>query len=345
MTIVLDRTLPVPLRAQLRGLIQYGIACGDLAPGARLPSVRDMAEEVGVAPMTVAQVYRELKQDGLLETRAGSGTFVARGPARPARRHDRLAEFHRRINDLVDEGLGLGLPASEIAGLVGARLSGAPRRNRKTVLVMVGIFAGATETYARRIAEGLGRAVTVEPMTIGDLRRNESMRERAAMADLVLTFAHQRREVETLLPSRTVIAISFIPSEATRRALASLDPQARVLVVSRLPEFLHFMKTSVQRFAPHVPAVMASLLDAPGLDALMAQSGVVVLSTGSETVLSRLPAGVSAFEYSHVPDPGDIERVVRPLLRTGVSDRWPDATARLSRAGAPLASVPDRKAS
>ena len=36
-----DRDLPVPLGAQLRGLIEYGIACGELVPGEPLPSVRD----------------------------------------------------------------------------------------------------------------------------------------------------------------------------------------------------------------------------------------------------------------------------------------------------------------
>ena len=39
-----DRDLPVPLRTQLQGLIEYGIACGELVPGELLPSVRELAE-------------------------------------------------------------------------------------------------------------------------------------------------------------------------------------------------------------------------------------------------------------------------------------------------------------
>ena len=57
MEFFVDRELPVPLRTQLQGLIEYGIACGELAPGEILPSVRELAEKVGVAPMTVSQVY------------------------------------------------------------------------------------------------------------------------------------------------------------------------------------------------------------------------------------------------------------------------------------------------
>src|SRR5260221_8800188 len=71
----IDPDLPVPLGNQLRGAIEYGIACGQLPPGWRLPTVRAMAGELGVAPMTVSRVYAELKAAGLVETNAGHGTF------------------------------------------------------------------------------------------------------------------------------------------------------------------------------------------------------------------------------------------------------------------------------
>ena len=85
MNLRIDRDLPVPFGVQLRGLIEYGIACGELAPGSRLPSVRELAALLGLAPMTVSQVYKELKASGLLEGRAGAGTCVAAiNPGEPA---------------------------------------------------------------------------------------------------------------------------------------------------------------------------------------------------------------------------------------------------------------------
>ena len=73
----IDPDLPVPLGVQLRGVIEYGIVGGQLQPGERLPPVRSMARRLGIAPMTVSQVYKELKAAGLIETRQGHGTFVA----------------------------------------------------------------------------------------------------------------------------------------------------------------------------------------------------------------------------------------------------------------------------
>lgn len=311
--LTLDRSLPVPLGLQLRGLIAYGIACGEFRAGDRLPSVRDLAEEAGVAPMTVSQVYRDLKRDGLIEGRAGSGTFVARrregaGPG------ERLLAFHRRVDRLIDDGLGLGLGAGDIAGLVAARLSArrAGRAGRR--LALVGIFPAATAAYARAVAEALGPGAAVEGVTLEALARDAAILQRAAEADLVLVMAHRRQEVARLLPGSRLATISFIPAEATRRALASLDPRARVLAVSRFPEFLPLMRPGVGRFAPHVATVGAALLDDPDLEARLGASDVVVYATGAEAVLGRLPRGAAAIEYRHSPDPGDIDRIVRPLL-------------------------------
>jgi GntR family transcriptional regulator len=67
----------VPIYRQITDQIRWRVAAGRLAPGDRLPSVRDLASFLLVNPNTVAKVYRDLERDGLLETRRGEGTFVA----------------------------------------------------------------------------------------------------------------------------------------------------------------------------------------------------------------------------------------------------------------------------
>lgn len=67
-----------PLFDQLRSQIIDGIRGGRLSPGTRLPTVRELAAELGMAVNTVARAYRELESAGILETRGRFGTFVAR---------------------------------------------------------------------------------------------------------------------------------------------------------------------------------------------------------------------------------------------------------------------------
>ncbi len=62
---------------QLRVQLARRVASGELAPGAKLPTVRGLAEQLGLAPGTVARAYRELEADGVLVTEGRRGTFVA----------------------------------------------------------------------------------------------------------------------------------------------------------------------------------------------------------------------------------------------------------------------------
>lgn len=67
-----------PLFDQLRTQIIGGIRDGQLEPGTRLPTVRELAGRINLAVNTVARAYRELEAAGVLETRGRFGTFVAR---------------------------------------------------------------------------------------------------------------------------------------------------------------------------------------------------------------------------------------------------------------------------
>ena len=73
----IDQSSPTPPFEQLRQQISAQIAAGNLLPGDRLPTVRRLAGDLGIAPNTVARAYRELEFDGVLTGRARAGTCVA----------------------------------------------------------------------------------------------------------------------------------------------------------------------------------------------------------------------------------------------------------------------------
>jgi DNA-binding transcriptional regulator YhcF (GntR family) len=312
---VLDRSLPVPLGVQLRGLIEYGIACGQLVGGERLPSVRELAAELAIAPMTVAAVYRELRRAQLIVTRPGAGTFVME-PSHEPSHEPSTADALRRFDELLDRVLS----EAELHGIgrdaLIARLSaGAIRLPRPLRLVLVGIFADASRRYAEALRARLPGGDMIESQTMDSLSRDADARRRARSAHLIVTLANRRGEVASMFTGGPpVLGISFVPSESTRVALAGLDPLARVAVVSVFPEFLAVMKPGVQGHAPHVTEIAATLLDAPDLGSVIARCDAVVFATGAEAVLARLPPGLRAIEYRHIPDPRVIERDLLPRL-------------------------------
>ncbi|MDP3893260.1 GntR family transcriptional regulator [Nocardioides sp.] len=97
---------PVAPYEQLRSQIARRVASGDLEPGTRLPTVRALAADLGLAANTVARVYRELEADGVVVTEGRRGTFVrasSAGSSDAAR--DAAAVYARAARSL-----GLTLP-------------------------------------------------------------------------------------------------------------------------------------------------------------------------------------------------------------------------------------------
>jgi DNA-binding transcriptional regulator YhcF (GntR family) len=73
----LDESSPTPKNEQLHTQIQDAVKDGTLAAGTKLPTVRALATELGVAPYTIARVYRQLEDLGVLETHGRNGTIVS----------------------------------------------------------------------------------------------------------------------------------------------------------------------------------------------------------------------------------------------------------------------------
>jgi DNA-binding transcriptional regulator YhcF (GntR family) len=104
------------VRAQIAGLARDGA----LPAGARLPTVRQLAGELGLAVNTVARAYRELESAGLVETRGRHGSFVTHRAGGVPAEAERLAARY------AAETRALGLSPEQALGLVRAALVRCP---------------------------------------------------------------------------------------------------------------------------------------------------------------------------------------------------------------------------
>ncbi|MCU1673246.1 MAG: putative regulator [Frankiales bacterium] len=109
MLVHVDSASSVPVYEQLREQLVRLITGGQLPPGARLPAIRQLAADLGIAPGTVSRAYSELEREGLLRTRRPQGTFVAAGAA--GRRHGALLQG--MADRFVEEARQLGVDSDE----------------------------------------------------------------------------------------------------------------------------------------------------------------------------------------------------------------------------------------
>lgn len=99
--ISIDARSAVPPFEQLRVQLIEQVQNGELSGGTRLPTVRKLAEDLGLAPNTVARAYRELEADGFIETRGRNGTFVnSQGDVAERQAQDAARTYADRIRSL-----------------------------------------------------------------------------------------------------------------------------------------------------------------------------------------------------------------------------------------------------
>jgi len=121
--VVVDDDDPTPPYEQIRAQIAALVHTGALVEGDRLPTVRALAADLGVAAGTVARAYTELEVDGLVEGRRRFGTVVTGTEGDPAQ-----ARLRAAANRLVASARGDGLDDEAVLAAVRAALDHAASR-------------------------------------------------------------------------------------------------------------------------------------------------------------------------------------------------------------------------
>ncbi len=107
----------LPLYRQIIRQVTDAIAGARLKPGDRLPSHRDLATQLVIAPLTVKKAYDELEQGGLIETHRGRGTFVRQRLEQPdaTEKRERLRDAGQR---LLSQAALSGVPFDDVVDLL-----------------------------------------------------------------------------------------------------------------------------------------------------------------------------------------------------------------------------------
>lgn len=118
----IDGRSPIPPFEQLRAQLSLLVAAGRLRPGTRLPTIRELAANLELAPNTVARTYRELDRAGIVTSRGRAGTFVSDEPTvafEVIERTERLTDAARTFALEIHQ---LGVEHAEAVDAVAAAL-------------------------------------------------------------------------------------------------------------------------------------------------------------------------------------------------------------------------------
>ncbi len=111
--VTVDPALPVPAYEQIRAQIATAIASGILVPGAELPSVRQLARDLALAPNTIVRAYAELEHDGWVRAEPRRGVMVLAQPPIWSET-ERRARLEQAAGDLLATARRLGYATEDV---------------------------------------------------------------------------------------------------------------------------------------------------------------------------------------------------------------------------------------
>ncbi|NED96495.1 GntR family transcriptional regulator [Phytoactinopolyspora alkaliphila] len=307
------RKAGAPIHEQLRHHLQYLITTAALGPGAPLPSVRQLAEELHVARATVQRAYTELQTLGLIEARHGAGTFVV-----DFRRAVGSIEGSKELSAIVETAISdarrLGLDLRDLERLLHVQVRAELRSEGEFLICYVDEFdfsVGHTAVLIESLTDLPVRIVRVDWRRC----RNGDREPLAALeaADLIVCAPYVFGPVNRMLElhSADVEGITFVLHDEVAAALSQLDPASRVGIVATRPEYMSWTSAVVtSRVVTAEEIRQAALTDVAGTEAMLREVDVVVYGSGSRPEIEKLlPAGVRSVELRHVPDPNSLIRL------------------------------------
>ena len=117
MFIRIESSSAVPVYRQIIDQIRYQIAGGELQPGDRLPSVRELARQLPVNQNTVLKAYDLLARDGLVSRRQGDGTFVEEVPP-TLKKTERVKQVSAILAQAAARGVHFEIPPDQLHHLL-----------------------------------------------------------------------------------------------------------------------------------------------------------------------------------------------------------------------------------
>ena len=119
--ILIDVKSRQPIYEQLYNGIVRLSALGAMLPGEQLPSVRSLAQELGINPNTVQKAYQLLERDGLIVSAPGKGSFLA---DQGGKLNEKRLKARETLKQAVTDALASGMSGEEIRSSVETILSG-----------------------------------------------------------------------------------------------------------------------------------------------------------------------------------------------------------------------------
>ena len=292
----------VSLREQICTQVTLGIASGELKPGERLPSTRELARRFGLHPNTVSAAYSQLQQERKLERRHGSGVYVAGVPSFEAGGPGNPRLLDRMIADFLTAARAQGFPRDAVVERVRRWMDVKPPDH----FLLVEPEEERREIVLAELRDGL--RFPVRGCGFEDCVE--------AVSTIALALPSKAVQARASLPSAVeliTLQVTSVPKEM--KEWLPVPPEALVGICSRWPEFIKIARTMLISTGFSPDALVERIRGEAGWAEGLLSTAAVVCDFAT---VARLPSRVRAVPFRLVSE-GTLAELKR--IEAGIEQR------------------------
>jgi DNA-binding transcriptional regulator YhcF (GntR family) len=318
MNIIVDRKSGIPIYIQVKNQIMNDIRNGNLKIGTKMPTERELAQNLNTSRNTISAAYNLLEQVGVLISYQGRGTFVAE-ETKSWKQHSAKDKLLKIIDLGLEEALEQGVDPMEFLLLVNERV----KEKEELMKEVNAVFVECNIEQARVFAKELSQLanVNVTPMVVSELkdRDGETQKTLEKAQILIATFNHVNEVKElTVDIDKEVLGVAINPCLDTIVKIARYPRETKFGLVCISKEFQFKVENAIKSSGIDIDEIYATTSRLQGdIEAVIKASDVIIVSPGRREDVKKLLIGknkkeVISFDYSL--DQGSVKAIISKII-------------------------------
>ena len=306
----------IPLYLQIKDHIKKYIEDGNLPIGHRLPSERELAEEIGVSRKTVSLAYEELEKEGILSSHRGRGTFVIKMPTSDKTNYESIMQV---IDECLNSCLKKGVDPDAFLSLCSQRVKEYKQKLHKLKIMIVECNKEQLDYFCKELE--LGAGVTITPVLLQDFKKDfANIPQKLKDYDFLITTLFHIDEVRQIISNQkiNILPIALHPQLESIIKIARVPKQSSIGILTISENFANKVERAIFEAGLNFKSIIKSTATKPSeIIRFLEQVDTVIVSPGRKKhVTPYLKNNQNIIEFIFVPDAGSIN-----LLNTSINKK------------------------
>jgi len=229
----LDKDVNLSYYEQIKGQLMSAIYCGKINQGDKLPSIRELAEALGVNYKTIRNIYQRLAKENYIGIVKGSGAFLQERGGENTYEQMRRRAIFRLLSETAEKAKQLGLPPARFAHLLESYATGSNMRKLRLAVVD---HEEEAFIFSRELRDRLRTDVT--PISLTELE-SPAAQEQLKDADYVLTTSWHMEQVGALAARFGRPLIEIKPSHQIYKEILSNAQNRNIAIIIKDEKTMH----------------------------------------------------------------------------------------------------------